>query len=214
MALGLLEDLLPLLQYLAADLRVRHLAAPEHHRHFHLVPLLQQALHQRYLSLHVGSADSRAHPHLMDHAALVVLAGVAVFLRLLVLPLAIVQYPADGRRAVRVDLYEVKAALSGDVHGLLGGNHTVVLPARPDKSNLWDPDPVIYPKQSDYARPLSKVSPRQLVENIAHHGNSINATGAPAATSRTQLVGPPGRGGHPRSRPAGRATRCSSSSPR
>jgi hypothetical protein len=50
----------------------------------------------------------------MDHAASLVLARVPFPLRLLVFELSVVKHTTDGRRAVRVDLHQVEAALSGD----------------------------------------------------------------------------------------------------
>ena len=92
---------------------------------------------------------------LMDHAASLVLARVSFPLRLLVLVLTVVKHSADRGRAVRVDLHQVEAALSGDAQGFLEGNDPVVLVVRPNETDLFGPDPVVDPKLSDYTCPLS-----------------------------------------------------------
>lgn len=91
----------------------------------------------------------------MDHAASLVLARVSFPLRLLVFELAVVKHSADGGSAVRVDLHQVEAALSGDAQGFLSGNDPVVLVVRPNETDLFGADPLVYPKLSGYTRPLS-----------------------------------------------------------
>ena len=66
-----------------------------------------------------------------------------------------VKHPANGRSAVGVDLHQVEAAFPSDTQGLFDGNHPVVLAVRPNETDLFDADPVIYPKLSDYSCPLS-----------------------------------------------------------
>jgi len=84
------------------------------------------------------------------------LAGVPLPLGLLVLPLAVVQHPADGRGSVGVDLHQIEAAVAGDAQGFLEGNDAVVLAVRPYETDLFAADPVVYPKLSDTC-PLSKL---------------------------------------------------------
>jgi hypothetical protein len=58
-------------------------------------------------------ADVRPHPHLAEQQALLMLMSVPVLLRLLVLPLAVVQKAADRWGTVGVNFYQVEAAFLG-----------------------------------------------------------------------------------------------------
>jgi hypothetical protein len=58
-------------------------------------------------------ANVRAHSHLAKQQALLMLVSVPVLLRLLVLPLAVVQKAADRWSTVRVNFYQVELAFFG-----------------------------------------------------------------------------------------------------
>src|SRR3990170_4304796 len=102
-------------------------------------------------------SGARPHAHLVDHRSPLVFARVPLFLRLLVLPLSVVQYAADRRAGVGVNLYEVDAGLSRAGHGVRVGHYPHVLSVRPYETDLLRPDPLVYPKLSENALvPLSE----------------------------------------------------------
>ncbi len=90
-----------------------------------------------------------AHAHLVDHRPPLVLPGVPLLLRLLVLPLAVVQNAADRRVPVGVHLHEVQASLASTGHRVREGNNPDVFSVRSYETDLSRPDPFVNPKLSE-----------------------------------------------------------------
>src|SRR3954453_8520198 len=106
------------LQDPAADLRVRHLAAPEENRRLHLVPVREEALDVLLLELVVVPVHLRPELDFLDlDDLLVLLRGARPFL-LLVLIAPEVHDPADRRNGRRGYLDQVEPFLSRDGHRL------------------------------------------------------------------------------------------------
>lgn len=98
-----------------ADLGMGDLPAPEHDRHLHLVALAQQLLDGARLEVDVVHVDLRLHAHFTQSGLGLMLARLALLLRLLVLEAAEVHEAGDGGRGLAGDLDEVNVTLSG--HG-------------------------------------------------------------------------------------------------
>src|SRR5437773_3627487 len=100
------------------DLGMRHLAAAEEDRRLDLVAVFEEALDVLLLELVVVLVDFRAEFDLLDLDHLLVLAGLARALLLLVLVLPEIHDAADRRHGRRRDLDQVEPLLLGDREGL------------------------------------------------------------------------------------------------
>ena len=107
---GVLGHLLrDLLEDLAPDLGVSHLAAPEHDRELDLRALAQEALDVLHLGFEVVPVDLGPELHLLDDDVRRPLARFLASLILFVLPLAEVHDPANRWISVRRNLDEVES---------------------------------------------------------------------------------------------------------
>ena len=110
-----------------ADLGVGDLPPPEHDRDLHLVALAQQLLDGARLEVDVVHVDLRLHAHFTQAGLGLVLARLALLLRLLVLEAAEVHEAGDGGRGLAGDLDEVNVALAGHGNCVCGWEHTYLL---------------------------------------------------------------------------------------
>jgi hypothetical protein len=88
-------------------------------------------------------ADVRPHPHLAEQQALLMLMSVPVLLRLLVLPLAVVQKAADRWSTVGVNFYQVEVALFGKGYRLGNRQNTQVFTCIRYYANFPSLDPFV-----------------------------------------------------------------------
>src|SRR5690606_16283508 len=115
------------LHNLEPELRVRHLAAPEAERRLDLHFLAEEVDRVGKLRLEVVRIDGRAELDLLDLARVVVLAILLLPFLLLVLVLAEIDDPADGRIGIGSNLNEVHAAGSGEIQGVSEGEYPQLL---------------------------------------------------------------------------------------
>src|ERR1700722_10685331 len=131
------------LQNAAADLRVRHLAAAEEDGGLDLVAFLEEALDLLLLELIIVLVDLRAKLDLLDLDHLLVTPGLPRALLLLVLVLAEVHDPADGRDGSRGDFDQVEPFLLGDGQRLRRWHDTELLAGIVDHADLPDADALV-----------------------------------------------------------------------
>ena len=136
----------------APDLRVHHLSSAEHDRHFDLVAALEELLGVACLHLQVVRIDLGPHADLAQDGRVLVLAGLAFLLRLLVLELAVVEQPADRRYRCRRDLYEVEVGFTCQLQGLSRGHDTQTLASPVDEQDFTSSDAVVDSEFSGYSR--------------------------------------------------------------
>src|SRR5262245_21406866 len=128
------------------DLGMRHLAAAEEYRRFHLVAVGEKALDVLLLELVVVLVDLRAVLDLLDLDDLLVLLGLARALLLLVLIAPEVHDPADRRVRRRRDLDQVEPLLLGNHERLLRRHDAELLAGVVDDPDLAHPDPFVPPR--------------------------------------------------------------------
>jgi hypothetical protein len=129
------------LHHALALVDVRQFTPPEHDRHDDLVLVHQERLRLIHLELDVVLAGLGAEADLLDLG--VVDVRLVVLLLLLVLELAEVHDPADGRLLVRRHLDEVEARLPRQVQGLVRGDDAQLGAVGPDHADRSDPDLVV-----------------------------------------------------------------------
>jgi hypothetical protein len=78
-----------------------------------------------------------------------VLTSVAFLLRLLVLPLAVVEDPADRRNGVGVDFDEIEPGFASACHGVSEGYDPYVVSVGPYETDFARADPFVDPKLSE-----------------------------------------------------------------
>jgi hypothetical protein len=127
-------------QQLAAEVLVRHLAAPEAQRHLHLVAGFEEAGHVAHLDVVVMGVRVGTELHLLDLDRLLLLARLGFAFLLFVLELAEIHDLADGRIGVGRNLHQVEAGLRGHVHGLGGVHDADVFAVRADQADLGGAD--------------------------------------------------------------------------
>src|SRR5699024_2146899 len=120
------------------ELGPRLLTATEHDRHLDLGALLQETDDVPLLGLVVMRVDLGPELLLLDHGLLLVLPGLALFLRLLVLELAVVHDLGDRRARVRRDLDQVQVGLQGQSKSILDANDPDLLAPGADESDFGD----------------------------------------------------------------------------
>ena len=146
-----------LVQDLAPELRVRHLAPAEHDGDLDLGSRLEEPLDVALLRGVVVRVDLGAELDLLDLDPRLLLAGLLLADVAFVLVLAVVHDPAHRRIGLRRDLHEIQVEIPSLSQSVLGGNHPDLLTVGPHQTNLWRPDPVIDPRiLRDPASPLSK----------------------------------------------------------
>src|SRR5438477_12267508 len=122
---------------------MRVLAAAEENRRLDLVALREEALDVLLLELVIVLIDARPELDLFDLDHLLVLLGLPSALLLLVLILAEVHDPADGRDRRRRDLHQIQA-LGPRERKRLRRRHDAQLRARVvNDSNLAHPNPFV-----------------------------------------------------------------------
>ena len=91
-------------EYLSTQLRVGHLTALEPNRHLDLVAILEEALDDPALEVDVVVVCLGRQTYFLQEHYFLVLAGLSLFLGLLVLELTVVQEAADWRDGIRGNL--------------------------------------------------------------------------------------------------------------
>jgi hypothetical protein len=94
----------------------------------------------------------------VHHETLLVFAAFSLLLGLLISPCSEVEQAADGRRAVRIDLYEVEVAFFSGGQSLGHGENAQVLAPVPDDPNFFCPDPLVYTKLAKYTGVPAKMN--------------------------------------------------------
>jgi hypothetical protein len=84
------------------------------------------------------------------------LPALALLFGLLILPSAEVQQPANRRRPVGIDLYQVEVTFLSHSQGSGDREHPQVLAPLSDYPNLSCPDPLVYTKIAKYTGVLAK----------------------------------------------------------
>jgi hypothetical protein len=126
-------------QHLPAQLRVRHLPAAEHHRHFDLIPIAQELARVPGLEVEIMVVDSGAVLHFLELNDVLLFLGRAGGLGFLELELPVVHDLDHGWAGVGGDLYEIKLRVVCQPLGLVGGEDAQLLvPA--DDADLGDTD--------------------------------------------------------------------------
>jgi len=134
------------IQQSPARLRMSHLPTTEPHRYLHLVAFPEQPLRQLNLPLQVMLANMGPHPHLAQQQALLMLVRVSFLLRLLILPLAIVQKATNRWSTMGINFYQVEVAFLGNGQRLWNGQNTQVLTCVRYYANFFCSDPFVDPK--------------------------------------------------------------------
>ena len=131
------------LEDLAPDLRVRHLAAPEHDRELDLRSFAQEALDVLHLGFEVVPVDLGPELHLLDDDVGRPLARFLASLILFVLPLAEVHDPANRRISVRRNLDEVESLFACHRERLGKRLHPVLGAVAPDEQDLASANAIV-----------------------------------------------------------------------
>ena len=119
-------------------INVGEFASPEHDRHDDLVFVLQEALCLIDLEIDVVLARLGTESNFLDFRLMDVRA--VEFLLLLILELAEVHDPADGRLFVRCHLDEIEASLAGAVQRLFRRDDPELFAVTGDHPDRRDPD--------------------------------------------------------------------------
>jgi hypothetical protein len=115
---------------------VGQLPTAEQDGDLHLVAVFEELLGSLGLRVEVVLADLRPQPNLLELDDLLVLAGLALLLRLLILEAAIVEQPTDGRDAVGGDFDEIQIQLAGSLERLEGRENPQLLAVCTNQPNL------------------------------------------------------------------------------
>src|SRR6478735_1475220 len=136
-----------LIEDLAPELRVGHLAAAEHDRDLDLVSLTEELHDLLRLRRVVVDVDLRAVLHLLDDDVRRLLARLLAPLLLLVLPPPVIHDPAHRRSLVlaRADLDKIQLGLAHDGEGLGQWFDSELRPVLTDQQHLACADAVVDP---------------------------------------------------------------------
>jgi hypothetical protein len=134
---------------------VGQFSAFELHRQFDFVPFIEEPPDHLGFGLHVMVVNLGTEAHFFDDDLLLALAGVAVFLGLLVPELAVVHHLADRGHFVGGNLNQVQPALPRQCYSV-AGKHQRVLSTFTYEADFTRPDAFVYTKIStDIFSPLS-----------------------------------------------------------
>ena len=126
-----------------AELGVHHLTAPEADRDLRLVPVLEEPADVPGLELIIVLVRLRPHLHFLDLDDRLLLARVLRPAALLVLELAEVHDPADGRSRLRSHFDQVQLPLLSDPECLGDRENAELLPLGRDDAYLSNTDPLV-----------------------------------------------------------------------
>src|SRR5262249_21239098 len=129
-------------EHLHAGLRVRDLAAAEHHREPDLVAALEEAPDMLHLEVHVVLLGLGPELDFLGLDLGRALALLLLLLRFLVLVLAVIHDPADRRKRARRDLDQIEALFLGEAQRLVRW-HDAKLLFLEDDPDLRDADAVV-----------------------------------------------------------------------
>src|SRR5262249_33743310 len=130
------------------------LAAAEHYRNLDLVATFEELADDARLEIDVMDADLRLEAHFAQYDLLLVLVRLSLFLRLLVLELAVIKDAADRGVRVRRDLDEIEACVARHFERLLDGDDADLLPLVIDDQDFADADTIIDAELAGYDAPL------------------------------------------------------------
>jgi hypothetical protein len=134
-----------LIEDLAAQFGMLHLATTEHDRDLHLVALTEKLGDLLGLGSEVSGADLGPVLHLLDHHVGALLARFLGSLCGLVLVLAVIHDPADGRIGLISHLHEVEFEFPGHVKSLGQGRDSDLGAIGSDQPHLAGADAIVDP---------------------------------------------------------------------
>ena len=123
---------------------MRHLPAAEHDRHLDPRALFQEPDDVPLLDPVVVRVDLGAHLHLLDLDPRLLLPGLLLADVPLVLDLAVIHDPADGRVRLGRHFHEVQVQVLGTPQGVLDRDDPDLRAVRPHEPDLGCPNPVIH----------------------------------------------------------------------
>ncbi|GAC1319947.1 MAG: hypothetical protein NVSMB22_03760 [Chloroflexota bacterium] len=110
--------------------------ALEPHGDLHLIAILQKALYDICLEGQIVLADLRCESHLLQSLGFLIFTGIALFARLLVLILPIIDQAADRRLRRRTNLNKIEISIARQVESPHDWDNTELFPVLSDKSHL------------------------------------------------------------------------------
>ena len=113
-------------EQIAADVRMRHLAAAEADRDLDTVAVGNEFLGVFQLGIEIAHVDTGGHTHFLDLDDVLVLSGFLFPLALLELVLAVVHQLAHGGHCLRRNFYQIKTGLVRDGQSLSNRNDAAV----------------------------------------------------------------------------------------
>ena len=119
---------------------VRHFAAAEAERDFHLVAVFEEAGHRTGLHLIIMGVDVRTHLDFLEFSRLLLLLGGVLLLLLFVAKLAIVDDLADRGVLVRRNFDEVESCLLGSIKRGRQRHHALFFTMFVNEQHLVCPD--------------------------------------------------------------------------
>lgn len=112
------QGLTDLLERIEPQLFVGHFPATELHGELDLIAFAQELLGLFGFDRQIVFVDLGPKAHFFELAVLAVAASFLLFLLLLILPLAVVHDPADGRLGTAGDFYQVQLGVAGTALGV------------------------------------------------------------------------------------------------
>jgi hypothetical protein len=126
-----------------AELRVRHLAAPEAKRNLDLVTLFEESLYGAHLHVVVVIINAGTHFDLFQLDDFLVLSSLGSFLLFLEFELAEIKDLADRRLRVGRDLNEIQSGLFGTGKGIEFCNNADILTGLINETDFPGPDLIV-----------------------------------------------------------------------
>jgi len=135
-------------QQFAAQINMRHFAAPKPQADFHLVAIGQKLEHIAHFHIIIMGVRIGAELDLFDFDDLLLLAGFGFALLLLVFELAKIHDLAHGRIGVGRDFDQIQTGIISHVHGARRGDNPYVFAVGSDQPDFIGSDAFIYARAS------------------------------------------------------------------